>query len=328
MKILLALVANYLQVKTRIASLLAVCATALLAGSCSNQDTLSLTFTEQQAAQNFSLEKIYFFNDTLGLAMGGDDYQYGIAQHTEDGGLTWSLDTVSLKIVHDFDVVQDAIFGTGIDSYISQKQGLASWIERRPPIWKSTNGIIKTNTGFILAGGIAIKEGSLTILSDDLQIVDTLSFPGEINAIARSRQSHFHLAGYGQLYRSDDAGITWQVNAQEGDNYRNIFFINEQVGWVVGDAGSILKTENGGLDWEILNKPRVHNKAQFSAVHFHSELDGIAVGRNGLVWITDDGGSNWSVVEDVPAYNYTSVFMQMDIAWLCTDNGHIIRLFL
>jgi len=321
-------VVSYQQVKIRLLQLLGICIFGLCIGACTNQDTLSLTYTVQQSAQDFSIEKIHFFDNKNGLAMGGNAYQYGVAQCTEDGGLSWTLDTISQKIINDFDIVQDTIIGAGIDSYISRKQGLDLWQELRPSIYNNINGVIKIPKGYLLASGIAYKNGSILRLSNDLVLIDSIPFSGELNAIVRSYESHFHIAGYGQLHRTEDGGDTWQVNRQEGDNYQDMYFINQQIGWAVGDAGSILKTNNGGIDWSVQNKPTVHNKKQFASVHFSTEEDGIVAGKNGLVWITSNGGISWLEVVDVPDYNYTCVFMLENIAWLCSDQGHIIRLFL
>ena len=287
-----------------------------------------LSFDRQQAEQGFALKKIHFWDDTTGVAMGGTNFEFGVAQFTLDGGKTWSLDTMSQKIVRDFDVLGDNIFGIGIDNLVTQKEGLLPWEERGSPLGGQSNGLLKTETGFVLVGGISIKDGFVIRFSNNFADASIQEIDGEMNAIARASPTDFHMVGFGSIHRSDDAGATWMVNITDGDDYRDVFFINEAVGWIVGNAGSILKTEDGGLTWETLRKPTVHNKLKLNKIHFADEFLGAVVGDDGLVWITRDGGQNWIVVEEIPAENYSCLFVHSDFITVGSYDGHIIKLLL
>ena len=52
----------------------------------------------------------------------------------------------------------------------------------------------------------------------------------------------------GTILRTDDGGITW-LNQPTGQTKTlvNMFFIDDNLGWVAGDDGTILKTANGGF---------------------------------------------------------------------------------
>jgi len=293
--------------------------------SCSPQETVDFAFNIQQGEQGFALRKIHFFDDENGIAMGGVNYLFGVAQFTEDGGETWTLDTVSQKIVRDFDVEEDRIYGVGIDNFITKKEGLLPWQELASPERGESNGLLKTDSGFILAGGIAIQFGFVITLSDDFAESSRTELLGEINAIERSSDQMLHMVGFGSIYRSDDGGQTWIANEQDGDDYRDVFFINENIGWVVGNAGSILKTEDSGLSWNTINEPTTLNKLRINKIHFMNELDGVLVGDSGLVMISKDGGENWVVIEGLPDVDYCSVFISEDFAWVGSDEGHILK---
>ena len=260
--------------------------------------------------------------------MGGVNYEFGVAQFTSDGGKTWSLDTVSQKIVRDFDVIGEDVFGVGIDNFITQKEGPFPWVELPVPESGESNGIIKTETGYILAGGIAIKNGFVIRLSDDFTEVSRLEIEGEMNAVDRSSSTDFHMVGFGTIFRSEDAGVTWIENIVDGDDYRDVFFINESIGWIVGNAGSILKTEDGGLSWASLRKASAHNKMRFNSVQFANESLGAIVGDDGLVWLTRDGGQRWIQIEDIPEQDYSSVFINDDFMCIGSYQGQIVKLFL
>ena len=51
-----------------------------------------------------------------------------------------------------------------------------------------------------------------------------------------------------------DGGITWEsaatpLPAAERPTFRDVFFIDDQHGWVVGEEGTILATRDGGSTW-------------------------------------------------------------------------------
>lgn len=82
--------------------------------------------------------------------------------------------------------------------------------------------------------------------------------------------------------------------------YDDIFFIDPHVGWAVNGNGQILKTENGGGNWQI--------QKQLEKVYFR--CIGMADPNNGWVgcltpgsqlFHTNDGGENWILVNNLPA---------------------------
>lgn len=321
-------VINCLLVKTRPFYFSTLSFLILCCFACETEETLSLSYSIVQSQQDFAITKIHFFDGDNGVAMGGDNYQFGIAQSTVDGGDTWTIDTVSQKIVRDFDVSNDSIFGVGIDNYITRKQGALAWEELRISDYSDSRGLLKTLDGYILVGGDAFQNGFLIILGNDLVVESMTELEGEIFAIDQSAENLMHIVGFGVIYRSTDKGQTWVVNKQIGDDYRDVFFIDERTGWVVGQAGSILQSNDGGLSWDTQRAPTVQNKLQFNAIHFANELDGMAVGNDGLVFLTKDGGENWLALVDLPNEDFDSVFVGDDIAWLGSDQGHIIKVLL
>ena len=77
-----------------------------------------------------------------------------------------------------------------------------------------------------------------------------------------------------------------------------MFFVNAQYGWVVGEAGLVAQTADGGETWtERLLNPSDH----FEGVFFLNSRRGWVVGNReikgpahrGLVLGTDDGGATW-----------------------------------
>ena len=43
------------------------------------------------------------------------------------------------------------------------------------------------------------------------------------------------------------------LNSGTTKTLRSVYFVNTDTGWVVGDSGTILKTTDGGLNWQSQN---------------------------------------------------------------------------
>lgn len=84
---------------------------------------------------------------------------------------------------------------------------------------------------------------------------------------------------------------------------RGIFFNDADRGWAVGDLGSVLKTEDGGLTWRPLPSGTTH---PLDAVGMFNSQRGVAIGGGyqphtqigvgSVIW-TDDGGESWKPAE-------------------------------
>ena len=117
------------------------------------------------------------------------------------------------------------------------------------------------------------------------------------------------------------------------DPLRDIYFVNEYIGWTVGGSfigfprfpsSVILKTSDGGVTWETQDAP---TDAQLQAVTFYNSSLGWIAG-DGIILHTVDGGDNWitqpipssAVIHysDIAYYNRTTLFA---VGW----NGRILK---
>ncbi len=76
-------------------------------------------------------------------------------------------------------------------------------------------------------------------------------------------------------------------------NYNDMYFFNESVGVMVGSAGRIIKTTDGGTTWTIANSGTIQN---IRSVEFLDENNGWAA-ATGCLLKTTDGGSTWQVID-------------------------------
>ncbi|MEJ7711616.1 MAG: YCF48-related protein [Pyrinomonadaceae bacterium] len=69
----------------------------------------------------------------------------------------------------------------------------------------------------------------------------------------------------------------------------SVDFRDGERGWVVGERGGILRTIDGGENWEAVNPPTL---STLLSVRFISDDNGWAVGRSGTILRTGDGGAD------------------------------------
>jgi len=80
----------------------------------------------------------------------------------------------------------------------------------------------------------------------------------------------------------------------------DLTFVNDNLGFAVGNAGAIIKTEDGGDTWTYRSRNQENSVSEwFTNVQFIDENIGWCVGLtgvnpyNGIILKTTDGGENW-----------------------------------
>jgi len=94
-----------------------------------------------------------------------------------------------------------------------------------------------------------------------------------------------------EIYKTVNGGNTWTtIPVGTSNNLSSLYFINSNIGFVVGEKGSILKTTNGGNTWTLQNTSTLYN---LSSVCFPTIDTGYAVG-SGYFLKTTNGGNTWT----------------------------------
>src|SRR5438034_1339933 len=82
----------------------------------------------------------------------------------------------------------------------------------------------------------------------------------------------------------------WQNPLPQGNNVRDVSFVDASTGTVVGEHGTIVRTTDGGNSWTIQSSGTTQN---LWAVSFVDANNGTAVGESGTIIATTDGGAHW-----------------------------------
>jgi photosystem II stability/assembly factor-like uncharacterized protein len=85
-------------------------------------------------------------------------------------------------------------------------------------------------------------------------------------------------------------GWFWQNPLPQGNTLRGVCFIDQNTGWTIGGAGTILKTTNGGIDWTFQASG---TKNYLRGVFFTDANNGTVVGSYGIILRTTNSGADW-----------------------------------
>ncbi|MGE3314163.1 MAG: YCF48-related protein [Planctomycetaceae bacterium] len=118
---------------------------------------------------------------------------------------------------------------------------------------------------------------------------------------------------------------------QDDANLHDVAFVGTEIGWAVGDRGTVWKTRDGGETWEFLKTPV---DCSLKSVCFLSDRIGWAAGGGitpythlsfGVVLYTHDGGVTWKKITTAPLphVEYIRFFtMQEGVIAGASDAGH------
>lgn len=196
--------------------------------------------------------------------------------YTDDGGLVW-YPTVANPFQSHEDVSGLVDIETGPNAYtVIAARGTTDGLNPAEIAYSADRGATWTNVNVgSVNGQYAIGRGNPLFAwnSRNIWLVTT--------------------GGY--IYFSKDAGASW--TAQESgaitvQNLHAVHFVDEFVGWAVGEANTILRTLDGET-WNLITGPALElgNIAQavfcFDSNHAWVGYD------SGNLWFTNDGGDNW-----------------------------------
>jgi photosystem II stability/assembly factor-like uncharacterized protein len=107
------------------------------------------------------------------------------------------------------------------------------------------------------------------------------------------------------------------------DNLFAVDFVTEQTGFIAGQGGTVLRTTDGGENWDALY---IGENELIRRIDFVSENDGWAVGHRGAIFHTSDAGNSWEVQYRVPdTYLRDVAFVDKNHGWAVGHNATILH---
>ena len=112
----------------------------------------------------------------------------------------------------------------------------------------------------------------------------------------------------------------WQYG--ESEYLYSVHFTNNQQGRVVGSAGTILATHDGGEFW---SKQNSNTDISLNSIHFINNQQGWIVGNDGTVLTTQNGGESWSKQNSNTNEWLESIhFIDSQQGWIVGEEGTIL----
>jgi len=133
-----------------------------------------------------------------------------------------------------------------------------------------------------------------------------------------------------QTTPSSNNGWQWQYPKPQGNTLRDIFVFNQNTAIAVGDLGTVIKTYDGGENWDVQHHAGGTDIDLYS-VHFTDTLNGWAAGG---IWFTNknvllktgNGGKTWTEIKTDTTLPYNSVyFVNVDTGFVFGEDGIILR---
>ncbi|WP_304131202.1 YCF48-related protein [Ignavibacterium album] len=97
----------------------------------------------------------------------------------------------------------------------------------------------------------------------------------------------------------------WSNPLPQGNTLNSVSFLNQNKGFIVGNYGTLLKTTNGGSNWEYLQPYLPKN---LNSMYFVNSNIGFAVGDSGLIVKTTNGGDSWIILNSGVDTTLTDIF--------------------
>lgn len=294
------------------------------------RERATLLWEEQQSGTTQLLTAVRFLDENRGYAVGGSSWYFGLRLETTNGGNTWQLDTMSTKLLYAlyFDQ-QERGYAVGIDGRLHLK-GVdeTEWAPIQLPYWRIDRDVVFLDDGSgVLAGGEAFRVGHIVRMESNFTVNEPLELEHEIAALASPDGQTVHAVGFGIVLRSDDRGKSWELLPYAGDFFRGLSFPSREVGYAVGQYGTILKTTDAGQTWQTLRKGGGlwRRDVPFRDVHFTSPEHGYLVGEEGTFWLTRDGGASWIIIDNLPDWDFISVYAIGGQGWIVGEGGRILH---
>ena len=129
--------------------------------------------------------------------------------------------------------------------------------------------------------------------------------------------------GFYQVLKTTNGGANWQISQVPG-RHNSLYFVDENTGFLSSDSGKIYKTINSGVIWTPVNSGTPNNLMR---IEFINGNTGLVVGYKRTVLKTTDSGESWfSVIANLDTLDfYGCTFINENNYMVVGTNSSIYR---
>jgi photosystem II stability/assembly factor-like uncharacterized protein len=282
----------------------------------------------QPSGTNATLYSVRFIGNT-GFIVGSG----GTVLKTTNGGATWVNKSIpdGIELYSLFFNNPDTVMVAGFtNSFYRSTDGGASWNFQ----WLGqSDGLLSMNfptkdTGYMVGDWIALDSNDIKKTTNG-----GVSWTNIITQINQNNQSIYFTdanTGYvagdaGNLYKTQNGGINWSLLQSFYYSIWDIFFPTKLVGYVVGDGSLISYTKDGGATWKW---PQTvpSGTGLLTSIWLPDTIHGYIVGENGLILKTSNGGNDWnSQYSGTSRALYSVCFSDSLTGYIVGENGIILK---
>ncbi|MCH7819095.1 MAG: T9SS type A sorting domain-containing protein [Candidatus Marinimicrobia bacterium] len=263
-----------------------------------------------------------FFIDAVHGWVGGEN---GILLKTTDSGNSWqSTPTNSEEIILDIEFANNDIgwFSDGTGAYSTENGGATwekiidslgiaflsvldsniVWFEEDVfRVYRSADGgnsIENIPSGFAYIGICGAWTEDFDMANDSTGLM--VGTVWCLNISFKDSIDYFPLLI--ELLSKDS--LLWMPSQAQGTGSEPldaVQFLTEKIVWSVGEFGTIIKSQNGGIIWV---KQLSGTETDLFSMSFIDTLTGWVLGKNNLILHTTDGGENWSTLVSIDNKEY------------------------
>lgn len=141
---------------------------------------------------------------------------------------------------------------------------------------------------------------------------------GQIKDVFRNGNDIYVAVSQSAIFKSSDLGEEWtNTTPAVRPRLQGIDFMNDEVGYAIGTFSSVMRTTNGGDDWEQL-QPAPLNSTFFTGYDVDAKANGdvITCWAQAPPLISTDGGDTWAefIPQEVLTEASTSLFFHEELS--------------
>ncbi len=117
------------------------------------------------------------------------------------------------------------------------------------------------------------------------------------------------------------SGWYWQNPLPQGNDLNCVKFINNNTGIAVGRLGTIIRTTNGGLSWNVQS---FSNSVSLNSISVVDSLRILVCGDSGRVMKSSNGGLNWLSIPSGTGLNLNKILFLNNLTGYIVGNGGVL----
>jgi photosystem II stability/assembly factor-like uncharacterized protein len=279
-------------------------------------------WTEQNSNISTKLKSVYFINNNFGWAVGDN----GVILRTINGGIVWTNEPSPTTSILNTVVFSEISFGwIAGDNGTILKYSIAPAI---PNLLSPKDGDVNQPTIVNINWQKSEKaeDYQIQVSTDSLlsfTTLDTLTHETylELKSLSNAKTYYWRVRAsnsdgvseWSEIWNFSIMGKSnWVIHSKITDNNLNsLYFVDSDLGWVVGEAGTIFNTTDGGLIWNPQFSGDLIDK--LNSVFFTTPKIGWIVGDNNIMLKTTNAGDSWLKLDNG---GYSIHFSDINHGWI------------